>query len=174
VRVGVIGAVNKHKGGGILLRVATYAAAEHVPLEFVVIGHADRAFRQVVEVYGRYVDSELDAILVREQLDVIFFPAVWPETYSYTLTAAMRSGLPIVAFDLGAIAERLRAHQVGTILPPELAWNPEAISKHLLAVASEEHRLPTKSHTLPYPNMATDYYGLPSHAIKATKNPPGA
>jgi GT2 family glycosyltransferase/glycosyltransferase involved in cell wall biosynthesis len=177
VRVGVIGAISKHKGSGVLLRVAAYAAAERLPLEFVVIGQADRSFPQVmtnVQVYGSYVDSELDAILVREQLDAIFFPAVSPETYSYTLTAALRSGLPIVAFDLGAIAERLRAHQVGTILPPELAWSPEAISKHLLAVASEEHRLPTKSHTLPYLNMATDYYGLPAQAIKATKNPPGA
>ena len=102
---------------------------------------------------------------------MIFFPAVWPETYSYTLTAALRSGLPIVAFDLGAIAERLRAHQVGTVLPLELAWSPEAISKHLLMAANKEHDLPAKSRTLAYPNMATDYYGLPAQAIADAKDP---
>lgn len=177
VRVGVIGSINQAKGVEVLRRVVACAIAERLSLEFVLIGHASGTFQQVttnVQVYGGYVDSELDEILVREQLDAIFFPAVWPETYSYTLTAALRSGLPIVAFDLGAIPERLRSHQVGTILPLELVWRPEAICMHLLLVASEEHRLPTKSHTLPYPNMATDYYGLPAQAIKATEDPHGA
>jgi glycosyltransferase involved in cell wall biosynthesis len=38
---------------------------------------------------------------------VIFFPARWPETFSYTLSAAMRTGLPIAAPRLGAFPERL-------------------------------------------------------------------
>jgi glycosyltransferase involved in cell wall biosynthesis len=170
VRVGVIGRLTESKGAEVLRRAAAYVAAERLPIEFVVIGRVLGGIKDA-QVRGRYVESELDAILVREQLDVIFFPAVWPETYSYTLTAALRSGLPIVAFDLGAIAERLRAHRVGTVLPLELAWSPEAISKHLLMAASEEHDLPAKSHTLPYPNMATDYYGLPAQAIADANDP---
>ena len=35
------------------------------------------------------------------------FPAQWPETYSYTLTAAINAGLPIVATRIGAFTERL-------------------------------------------------------------------
>jgi hypothetical protein len=44
---------------------------------------------------------------------VIVIPALWPETYSYTLTLAMMTELPIIAlkpdFDY-AITDRLRAY----------------------------------------------------------------
>ncbi|MCB1776666.1 MAG: glycosyltransferase, partial [Candidatus Competibacteraceae bacterium] len=38
---------------------------------------------------------------------LIWFPARWPESYSYTLSAALASGIPILAPDLGAFIERL-------------------------------------------------------------------
>ena len=41
--------------------------------------------------------------------DAILFPAQCPETYSYTLTAAIASGLPIIATKIGSFPERLRA-----------------------------------------------------------------
>ena len=39
--------------------------------------------------------------------DLVWFPALWPETYSYTLSEVMRTGLPIVVPDLGAFPERV-------------------------------------------------------------------
>ena len=42
------------------------------------------------------------------QADAVWFPALWPETYSYTLSAALEAGLPIIAPNLGAFAERLQ------------------------------------------------------------------
>ena len=41
------------------------------------------------------------------QPDLVWFPAQWPETYSYTLSASLQAGLPVVAPDLGAFPERL-------------------------------------------------------------------
>ena len=38
---------------------------------------------------------------------MIFFPGQCPETYSYTLSYALATGLPIVAPRLGALSERL-------------------------------------------------------------------
>ena len=38
---------------------------------------------------------------------MLFFPAQVPETYAYTLSVALASGLPIVASALGALPERL-------------------------------------------------------------------
>ena len=61
-----------------------------------------------------------------ERCDVLWFPGRIPETYSYTLDVALASGLPIVASDLGAVAERLRAAGRGTLLPadaPAARWN---------------------------------------------------
>ena len=51
--------------------------------------------------------------------DLLWFPAQWPETYSYTLSAALRHGLPVVCSDLGAPAQRLAGRPFSLILP----WN---------------------------------------------------
>jgi hypothetical protein len=37
---------------------------------------------------GQYAESELPALLAKVRPHVVWFPAQWPETYSYTLTAA--------------------------------------------------------------------------------------
>src|SRR2546427_7883740 len=42
------------------------------------------------------------------QPDLAWFPAQWPETYSYTLSACLAAGLPIVAPEIGAFPERDR------------------------------------------------------------------
>src|SRR5579862_569830 len=113
LRVALIGAIGGHKGYRILLQCARDAAARHLPLEFVVIGYTenDRLLLRTgrVEVTGRYVDAEVPHLLRREQPDLLFLPSVWPETWCYALDHALRTSLPTVAFDIGAVAERLRA-----------------------------------------------------------------
>ncbi len=46
----------------------------------------------------------------------LFFPSQVPESYSYTLTKAMESGLPIVATAIGALPERLHGHPLATLV----------------------------------------------------------
>ena len=41
----------------------------------------------------------------------VWFPALWPETYSYTLSACLESGMPVVAPNIGAFAERLQGRR---------------------------------------------------------------
>jgi hypothetical protein len=92
--------------------VATLAAAMNAPVEFHLIGYAYRNLRTQpkasLTVHGVYDDQDLPKILQWLQPDVVWFPAVWPETYSYTLSACLESGLPVVAPNIGAFAERLR------------------------------------------------------------------
>jgi hypothetical protein len=65
-------------------------------------------------------------LLAAEKPDVIFFPAQVPETYSYTLSVALASRVPIVASSLGALAERLAGHPRSAAIrwnaPPD-EWN---------------------------------------------------
>ena len=58
---------------------------------------------------GEYAEADLAALLAAERPDVLWFPAQWPETWTYTLSAAVASGAPVVAVDLGAFRERLAA-----------------------------------------------------------------
>jgi GT2 family glycosyltransferase len=125
LRVGLIGAIGAHKGYRVLLECARDAAARRLPLEFVVIGYTenDRPLLRTgkVEVTGRYVDAEVSHLLWREQPDVVFLPSVWPETWCYALDHVLSACLPAVAFDIGAVAERLRMLGGHMLLPLDLA-----------------------------------------------------
>ncbi len=112
LKVVVLGALSKIKGADILEDVAILAARLKVPVEFHLLGYAYRNLRTqpkaALTVHGQYDDRDLPQLLQWLQPDVVWFPAVWPETYSYTLSASLDSGLPIIASDIGAFSERLQ------------------------------------------------------------------
>ena len=120
-RVALIGGIGDHKGYRVLLACAKEAAARNLPLEFVVIGytHDDAALLRTERVFitGPYAESELLPLLQREAPQVLWMASVWPETWSYTLDAALATDLPIVAFDIGAVSRRLSQLKRGILLP---------------------------------------------------------
>ncbi|OOR90185.1 hypothetical protein B0181_04735 [Moraxella caviae] len=135
-RIGILGAIGPHKGFYLLLNIARKCKELDLDITFVVIGYtADNDMLTSlgnVEILGEYQDNELQEKINQANLDVIWFPAVWPETYSYTLSAALSiHNMPIIAFDFGAIARRLK-EVGGTLIPIEKMLNPAQIIPYLL------------------------------------------
>lgn len=120
-RVAVIGAIGPHKGAELLMRCAKYALKQELPLRFVVIGYTDRdpAFAALpnVEITGRYGPDDLADLVEGTGCTAALFLSVWPETFSYTLSEAWRTGLHPIALDIGAPAERIRETGHGTLVP---------------------------------------------------------
>jgi len=112
LKIAVLGALSRIKGADVLEAVATLAARNNAPLEFHLIGYAYRQLRTQpkakLTVHGAYDETDLQKILQWLKPDLLWFPAQWPETYSYTLSAGLEASLPLVAPDLGAFAERLQ------------------------------------------------------------------
>ncbi|HEY1725447.1 MAG TPA: glycosyltransferase [Steroidobacteraceae bacterium] len=137
-RVALIGAIGEHKGYRLLLECARDARMRRLPLEFVVIGYTenDEPLLKTEKVFisGRYVEAEAPHLLRREQPDIAWLPSVWPETWCYTLDHALAAGLPVAAFDLGAIAERLRTVDAAAGLMP-MDLKPSQINDRLLQLA---------------------------------------
>jgi GT2 family glycosyltransferase len=138
-RVLLLGAINTKKGAAVLDQCAQDALARNLALEFVVIGYASREAELLetgrVFMTGPYEEHEVPALLEREDCDVALFPTVGPETWCFTLTYALAHAMPIVAFDIGAIPERLRAAGCGVLLP----WDTSAaaVNDALLRAAEE-------------------------------------
>jgi len=90
---------------------ALIAASRKADIEFHLLGYAYRSLRTQpkarLTVYGEYDENDLDQLLAWLKPNLVWFPALWPETYSYTLSACLKAGLPVVAPDLGAFTERL-------------------------------------------------------------------
>jgi GT2 family glycosyltransferase/2-polyprenyl-3-methyl-5-hydroxy-6-metoxy-1,4-benzoquinol methylase/glycosyltransferase involved in cell wall biosynthesis len=104
--IGVLGAVGREKGADVLESLAEIASSLSASVTFKLIGYAYRPLK-LVEKTGPYKVAELPALIDQQNIDVILFPAQWPETYSYTLSHALNSGLPIIAPGIGAFPERL-------------------------------------------------------------------
>ncbi|HWR58428.1 MAG TPA: glycosyltransferase, partial [Thermodesulfovibrionales bacterium] len=51
--------------------------------------------------------------------DLILLLSNWPETFSYTLSEAIASGVPVVATDGGALRRRVSREAVGFLVPVE-------------------------------------------------------
>lgn len=111
IKVAVIGALSRIKGADVLEEVALLAAKTDAPIEFHLIGYGYRHLRVQpkarLTVHGAYQEEELPQILEWLQPDLVWFPAQWPETYSYTLSSCLKAGLPVLAPQLGAFSDRL-------------------------------------------------------------------
>ena len=140
VRVAVLGAIGRQKGYEVLLDCARDAARRALPIEFTVIGFTedDDALFATGKVFvtGVYEESEIDDLLRQEAPHLALFPSVTPETWCYTLSYALRAGLPVIAFDLGAIAERLRRAHRGMVVP--LSTDSASLNDAMLAIAEDD------------------------------------
>jgi len=126
VRVVVLGNLTPAKGLRVVAACADDARARDLPLTFRVLGSTTEPVPQFPDVpltiQGQYQDAELLQLLLAEKPDVILFPAQVPETYAYTMSVALASGVPIVASALGALPERLTGYPRAVTVP----WNATA------------------------------------------------
>ena len=102
LRVTIIGHLTALKGRDIV--EACVRENANVPVEFSLIGAAQPPFGQeiakaILET-GVYQESDLVVHLKNLAPHVIWFPVQVPETYSYTLTAAIDSRLPLSPHEL--------------------------------------------------------------------------
>jgi glycosyltransferase involved in cell wall biosynthesis len=165
LRVAIIGAIGPHKGSLVLLQCAEDAVRRRLPITFKVFGYSDKLRLQElpnVSFSGKYSEGELDSLLVSSRCHLAFFPAVWPETYSYTLSQGWFAGLYPVAFDIGAIAERIRRSGWGHLLPVDMMTLPAEINDALLSITppSRPDTFSAVTGTHLYRNIWSDYYEM--------------
>ena len=132
-----------HKGLHKLRECAEAGRQMQAPLRFVLAGYVDGgAGKEPFVETGPYNNDTLPGLLRDNGIDVIWFPAQWPETFSYTLSAAMEAGLPVIAPDLGAFTERLAGRAWSWIVP----WDMRAEELvELFTRVRLEHFLPNVS-----------------------------
>lgn len=133
-RIAVVGGISVQKGLHVVRELGRLIDASGASASIRVIGEVEDPAALdgllSVEVTGRYTRDELPRLLARHNPHLVFFPAVWPETYSFTLSEVWAAGYAPVAFDIGAIAERIRDTGAGVVLPFDI--NAETLLPRLL------------------------------------------
>ena len=124
LKVLVMGAISREKGADVLEQVAVSLADREV--EFHLLGYAYRALSDQVLTHGPYSNDDACELVEAIAPDVVWYPALWPETYSYTLSIALHLGLPVVVPDIGAFVERVAGRPLSFVCPwdrPVSEWH---------------------------------------------------
>jgi glycosyltransferase involved in cell wall biosynthesis len=118
--VAFAGSVRSHKGAHLLPELIDSLSGG---IEWHIFGGGDEKLlqslrrRRYVEVHG-YYRGALPSLLARHHAGLVVLPSTVPESYSLTLSESWLAGVPVAAFDLGAIGERI-GRQGGGFLAPE-------------------------------------------------------
>lgn len=151
LNVAVIGAINEIKGSNIIYDLVENIRKEKLPINIKIIGITNlqseyyKSKDGILEITGRYNNNNISDLLAKYQIGLVVISSIVPETYSYTTSEAIYSGYPIIVFDIGAPADRVRNLNCGWILKKLdskelldkitfLANNKEEISKKLLLI----------------------------------------
>ena len=147
---------------------AVLMAADPAAYEFHLIGDVEDSFpeaaRRRLRLTGRYKDADLPRLLRKVAPQVLWFPASWPETYSYTVSAGVEAGLPIVASRIGALTERLTGRPLTWMVDSGLETAP-----WLDAFEAARAALAEAPPTAPMRDAIPDFYAGPYLAAPAIR-----
>ena len=133
IRIGIIGALSKEKGFDLLETMINYTHDNNLSYEFILFGNSYREpilkDHTIYTCTGPYSDDEVSRLFNIHKPHLFWFPACWPETYSYTFSHVISNGFPVIYPDIGAFKERANINIPNKIIP----WDssPDVIHREL-------------------------------------------
>jgi len=118
LHIGVLGTINKHKGAEVINSIIQYLD-EKESGKLTIIGNlsqqtiSSNRFHQT----GKYRPNQLPKLIENSGTNVFLFPSIWPETFSFVTDELITMDVPVVCFDIGAPAERIKKYRKGKVIP---------------------------------------------------------
>ncbi|CCV04116.1 hypothetical protein MESS2_120029 [Mesorhizobium metallidurans STM 2683] len=132
IRILVPGNIDISKGAGILESLAELD--KDGIFEFHLLGRTTIPLTKNFVFHGPYKREEFIQKVekIRPHFGAIF--SIWPETFCHTLTEMWACGLPVLALDFGAVAERIRQTGGGWLLENS---SPQILFERLQAITQD-------------------------------------
>lgn len=119
--IAFVGVIAKHKGSEILRYLVETAKMKNVKIH--LFGITDKKLRIRNSKYfvdhGPYKREDLPNLLTKNKIHLVCLFSMWPETYTYTLTESISSGVPVLGVSLGAVGERVKKFGLGWLIEPD-------------------------------------------------------
>jgi len=129
ITIGILGAINLAKGAGIVKSLIRTIEERGLDINIVLIGEISEYIKSDrFHVTGRYEREKLPSLVREHQIDIFLIPSICPETFSYTTQEIIMMQMPLMVFDVGAPAERVKEYEKGVVLKPDYI---ESILKYL-------------------------------------------
>jgi hypothetical protein len=145
IKVLVLGDISVNKGALLIKKI--HERDINKRLEFHFLGSTWPGIQGFGVHHGSYRIQELSSIVERIMPSVGLVPAIGQETYSLTLSELWTLGVPVVATNYGALAERITTHGGGLLASPDnpddwinsiefLAWDAEIRERAIFEIES--------------------------------------
>ncbi|TYA11815.1 glycosyltransferase [Paenibacillus faecis] len=117
LNIGLLGILNFHKGLDVIREMLTLIKDRELNVRITLLGSSEGAIQDpnFFET-GKYTPESLPRLVLENDIDLFFISSIWPETFSYTTEEAMKMGLPVAVFNLGAPAERVKEYEKGLVI----------------------------------------------------------
>ena len=130
---GHIGGMSEHKGYDLLKQAVLDTQPQHC--ELLIVDHRFESDYQHHETWGqvpvyfvgRHQQSHMPKLY--QQIDVLFAPSIWPESYGLVTREAAASSCWVVASHLGGIGEDVIEGQTGHVIEPTLGALSNTLKK---------------------------------------------
>jgi glycosyltransferase involved in cell wall biosynthesis len=136
INVAYVGRFVEFKGAELFLALSksgVLPAKHNLQFLFHQFGELEPRLQEgctTVEFYGLYDDNEIELILQQQNIHIVTFLSISPESYSYATTRILRAGIPVVYLPRGAVAERLaQAKHAFAVDEPTLASVEAGVSR---------------------------------------------
>ena len=106
--IGILGHIDYlHKGKNLLIKFIEMLPKDKY--NFKIFGPEKNSFMyDNVMCFGEYKNKDIFNIIYENNIDCFLFVSLFEETYSYTLSIAINTGLPIFYNNIGSYPERLK------------------------------------------------------------------
>jgi glycosyltransferase involved in cell wall biosynthesis len=117
--IALVGGVQAHKGALVFAEVVRRLDG----LRWTAYGGGDAELLTTlrdlpgVRVRGYFRQDSLGRLLRSDGVDLALLLSIVPESYSLALGECVRAGVPVIAFDLGALGERVPDLDSGRLVP---------------------------------------------------------
>jgi len=146
--IAFVGGAHLHKGGAVIAPTMERILKHNPRAVGIIYGSGDgRLTRQLrrrkgIRVRGYYPQGQLPSLLVRDRIAVAVLPSIWPEAYGLVVDECLSVGVPVVAFDIGAVADRLRKWNVRDLVP--LQMGADGLASSIIGCLSRDLRVSTE------------------------------
>jgi glycosyltransferase involved in cell wall biosynthesis len=151
--IGVIGAVNEHKGIRDLAEAARISLENNFDVRFVVFGNVSTNFKHLLKAeniitVGQVRRSRLKRALRDYGVSIIWHCSNVQETFSLALSDNIYSGIPLIAKNGGAYSERIFARDKSWLYDPQI--DVQDLVEFFSSPNSKEHKsiFPAKNNQL--------------------------
>lgn len=136
LKVGFLGGMVPAKGSRLIKEIIQSNTNKEEVMWYIIGTIGDKELDAVEQEnlvkVGTYSQEMVQGLLEGYAIDLVCLLPLWAETFSYTLSEAAISKIPVLATDIGAISERIRAEDIGFLV--DVQETPKAIMQQILSI----------------------------------------